>query len=97
MPTITPPEPVTASSLLHPIIWPNGRAIYRIETSRRYSANDMPLLRDAANKPMVLTEEVGIGSIVRLAIGDDGLLRAVQIMQAAYGDPFAASFAEAAD
>jgi hypothetical protein len=83
--------------LLHPIIWPNGRTIYRIETSRRYSANGMPLLRDAANRPMTLTEEVGIGSIVRLAIGDDGLLRAVQIIQAEYIDPFVAPFAEAAD
>ncbi len=30
------------------------RAIYRIETSRRYSVNDMPALADA-NKPMALT------------------------------------------
>jgi hypothetical protein len=54
------------------------------------------LLRDAANKPMTLTEDVGIGSIVRLATTEDGLLRAVEVMQAAYDDPFAASFAKAA-
>ena len=44
-----------------------------------------------------MTEEIGSGSIVRLAIGDDGLLKGVQIVQAAWDDPFAAVFAEAAD
>jgi hypothetical protein len=68
LPAIAPPEPVTASCLLHPIIWPNGRTINRIETSRRYSANDMPLVRDAANRPMTLADDIGFGSIVRLAI-----------------------------
>lgn len=37
------------------------------------------------NTPIVLTEEIGIGSIVRLFIGDDGLLRAVQITRAVAG------------
>ena len=46
---------------------------------------------------MTLADEVGIGSIVRLAIGDDGLLCTVQIVQSAWADPFAMEFAEAAD
>lgn len=97
MPTITDPEAVVASCLFHPIQWPNGRTVYQIETSRRWSANTLPLLRDVAGRPITLTEEIGSGSIVRLAIGDDGLLKGVQIVQAAWDDPFAAVFAEAAD
>ena len=68
-----------------------GRTIYQIETSRRFSTETMPIIRDASNRPIALTEEIGIGSIVRLAIGDDGLLRAVQIVHAKFADPFSDS------
>jgi hypothetical protein len=55
----------------------------------RYSSNQLPIIRDPHNAPVVLHEELGVGSLVRLAIGDDGMMRAVQIMQAAWADPFA--------
>jgi hypothetical protein len=96
VPIITEPEAIIASHLFYPHRM-FGRTRYQIETTtNRYSSNELPMIRDAGNKPIVLTEEIGIGSIVRLAIGADGLLRAVQVMQPVYADPFAAAFAEAA-
>ena len=97
VPTITEPEVVVASHVFYPHRLPDGRQRFQIETSRRYSSNDLPMIRDASNKPIVLHEELGIGSIVRLAIGDNGLMRAIQIVQAVWADPFAESFADAAD
>jgi hypothetical protein len=80
---VTKPEPVAASFAML------VRTIFQIETSRHYSCNKPPMIRETSNAPVVLREEIGVGSIVRLAIGDDGLLRAVQIMQAVVDDPFA--------
>ena len=92
---VTQPEPLAASFLFNPIVWaewPQG-APDRNKLQRQHAVAS----RYAANKPMTLADEVGIGSIVRLAIGDDGLLCTVQIVQAAWADPFAMEFAEAAD
>jgi hypothetical protein len=89
MPTIIGPDAVVAAHLYHPLCLPDGRRLYQIETNRRYSSNQLPIIRDPHNAPVVLHEELGVGSLVRLAIGDDGMMRAVQIMQAAWADPFA--------
>jgi hypothetical protein len=35
---------------------------YLLETSQNYFAAKCPLIRDAAGKPMVLTEEIAVGS-----------------------------------
>jgi hypothetical protein len=53
------------------------------------SPNRLPLLRDAGNAPIVLTEEIGVGSMVRMATAEDGTMRAVKVMAVAYDDPFA--------
>jgi hypothetical protein len=85
---VTEPEAVLASFLFYPIRL-YGRTIYQIETSRRYSSNELPMLRDATGKPVVLTEEIGIGSIVQIALASAGTMHAIKIVKAAYNDPFA--------
>jgi hypothetical protein len=89
MPLITEPEAVLASFLYHPIVWPHGVKYYQVETSRRYNAIDLPMLRDAAGQPLTLTEELGIGSVVQIALDDAGLMKAVKIIQRVWDDPFA--------
>jgi len=56
----------------------------------RSTSSKPPAVAAGRHGPLVLTEGIGVNAIARLAIGDDGLLRAVQIVQAAYDDPFAA-------
>jgi hypothetical protein len=86
---VTEPEAVLASHLFYPIrIY--QQTVHQIETtSRRYSANTLPMLRDATGKPVVLTEEIGIGTIVQIALAADGTMNAVKIVKAVWSDPFA--------
>jgi hypothetical protein len=88
MPTITPPEAVLHSAVFNPVVWPNGPTYYMLETSRKFYAAKQPLIRDAAKQPMILTEELGIGTIVQIAIGADGLMTAVKIVRREWADPF---------
>jgi hypothetical protein len=90
---ITPPEAVLHSAVFNPVVWPHGPTYYLIETSRNHFSAKQPMMRDAAGKPMVITEELGVGTIVQIALGADGLMFAVKIVQAVWADPFA----EAAD
>jgi hypothetical protein len=53
------------------------------------SPSRLPLLRDASNAPFVLTEEIGVGSLVRIATADDGTMRAIRMLAVARDDPFA--------
>jgi hypothetical protein len=94
MSTITPPEAVLHSAVFNPVVWPHGPTYYLIKTkSGHVGSAKQPMIRDAANKPMVITEELGVGTIVQIAVGDDGMMRAIKIVEMAWDDPFA----EAAD
>jgi hypothetical protein len=90
---IVGPETVVIAHLYHPIRFPDdGPIYYKVETtSGRYFAFSPPKLRDADKQPTVLHEELAPGSTVRLAIGRDGLIEAVQIVTACWYDPFAES------
>jgi hypothetical protein len=85
---VTPPEPVVSSHLYHPLRLPDGRRLFQVETGRRYSSNDQPLIRDATGAPLVLREEPGIGSIVQVALSKDGTMRAVKLTVPVWADPF---------
>jgi hypothetical protein len=88
--TITEPAAVLFSALHTPIVWPHGVVYYLIETAtHRVGSAKQPLLRDAAGQPVVLTEELAVGSVVQIAIADDGMMRAVKILERAWADPFA--------
>jgi hypothetical protein len=90
MSIITAPEPVLHSAVFNPVVWLHGGPTYfMIETSRKFYAAKQPMLRDADNKPLTLTEELGVGTIVRIAIGGDGLMAAIKIVELAWADPFA--------
>jgi hypothetical protein len=85
---ITDPEAVIAAHLFHPLqIY--GRSIYLVETSARYTSVRLPQIRDATGRPMVLHEELGVGSIVQIALAADGTMHAIKIVQPVWGDPFA--------
>jgi hypothetical protein len=91
MPTITESEAVLFSALVHPVTRPNDGPVYfLIETaSHRVGSAKQPLIRDAVGKPLVLTEELAVGSTVQIAIGDDGMMRGIKIVDMAWADPFA--------
>ena len=48
-------------------------------------------MRDASNRPFVLTEEIGVGSLVQIATADDGTMRAIRMLAVARDDPFVES------
>ncbi len=90
MPQITSPEAVVASFVFHPLTFPNGRTVYHLETmQQRFWSDTAPTLRDAGNNPLVLTEEVGVGSLVQIASRVDRAMRAIKVLAVAWDDPFA--------
>jgi hypothetical protein len=82
------PEAIIVSHLFYPLTF-YGRTAYMVEASQRYWANELPMIRDDRNTPVILHEELGVGSVVRLALNDDGLMHAVQVVQLIRDDPFA--------
>jgi hypothetical protein len=85
---ITSPTVVRASFILHPLRLPGGVAIFVIETDiGKFFAQQPPTVFDKHGMPVVLPAEIGIGSVLRVAVAG-GLMRAVQIVQAHLFDPF---------
>jgi len=58
-------------------------------TSCRYLSDTQPVLRDAADKPIASTEEIGVSSLVQIATADDGTMRAIRMLAVAWDHPFA--------
>lgn len=91
--TIVGPAEVIIAHLLYPMRFPDGLTLYKIATpAERYFAIQAPLLRDAEGQPMTLgDEELWAGSLVKLALNQQGLIHAVQILKRCYADPFSAA------
>jgi hypothetical protein len=84
------PQRLLEARLYRPVELPDGFVYYRIRMeSGRYFALAMPLIRDANNKPITLSEEPAASSVVRLALDAAGFVAAVQIIVACWVDPFA--------
>lgn len=82
---------VSFANIFHPLVVADRRALDRIEIVNGYQhyANKLPMLRDAMHKPLELRQKIARGSILRLALRDNGLLHAIQVVSAAFDDPFA--------
>lgn len=90
------PVGVVFANILHPIRFADGRLLYRVqvEGGERFYAVEMPKLRDSEHRPLDLREEIARGSDIRLALDDDDLIRAIQVVNACYDDPFAEAESE---
>jgi hypothetical protein len=79
------PSRVIAAFLHHPITWPDGRVLYAVYTEGGgdYGSLTCPIIRDAANQPLTLSQDIAPGSVVRLAVTDD-LQQAVPVRAAGY-------------
>jgi hypothetical protein len=88
--TITPSEAVLHSAVFNPVVWPHGPTYYLIETAtHRVGSVKQPMIRDATGKPLALIEELGVGTIMQIAIADDGMMVGIKIVQMNWADPFA--------
>ena len=88
MEIIRPPAFVLAAFLCHPLRLPDGRALYVLTTgSGRFFPVAAPEPFDVYGTPIILAAELGAGSIVRAAVAG-GLMRAAQIAQPHFFDPF---------
>jgi hypothetical protein len=82
------PASVLAAFLRHPLRLSDGLTLYVLVTGRgRFFSVAAPELFDVYGTPIILTAEIGAGSIVRAAVAG-GLMRAVQIAQAHSFCPF---------
>jgi hypothetical protein len=68
------------------VCWPSR---YREYVTGDYVSAKPPLICDPTGQPAALNSERAVGSIVRVEHNDRGVLRAVQLLQPAYQNPFA--------
>ena len=61
---VAPPEPVAASHLLHPIIWPNGRTILPHRNQPPLQCQRHGVRSNAADKSLTLAEAGRLGEAV---------------------------------